>query len=205
MEPVPNTAQLLRAIVATPAAKGVVLVVLLCCVGIGAGVMWVVDQARSGSCEVNHHPDLSIEELIAVKKRFMAYRKAPQTGMRLTGSELSMLIEDRTATPLFLEIEGQSFYAEIAVGSDGSRCWPVQVTGEVSIEDSKAFILPASLTVGALELTPVVEKLRIELLPEHMPSARSANLLQKTRAAAVVDGALQVELYDPQASLFSND
>lgn len=206
MDSTPTTAELFRAILRTPAAKGLALAGLLCAVALGGAMMWVVQQARTGSCKVPEHPELSMQELIAVKKRFMAYRKTPDAGMRLSADEVAMLIEDQTSAPMYLAIDGEKFRAEIAIApEEDGTCWPVSVRGAMSIEDGKAFVLPEILRIGAIDLSGVVEGSRIELRPEHMPSSRSANLLQKTRAAAVVDGGLQVQLRDPQSSLFSND
>lgn len=200
-----TTKELLREILKTRAAQGVLVV------GIAslAGAVWVAldlgQRARQGSCEVKKHRELSIDELIAVKKRLTAYRKNPDEGIRLSSAELAMVIEDQTSAPVFLQIEDASFRAELALAKDEQGCWPVAVEGEVSIEDSKAFVIPHGLVLGALDLSSFVDGLRVELLPEHMPSARSANLLSKTRAAAVVDGGIRVELADPNASLFTND
>lgn len=174
-------------------------------VGASYGVVTLAQRARQGSCEVSQHRELSMQELIAVKKRLAEYRKNPDQGIRLSSEELAMVIEDQTSMPVFLEIEDASFRVELALASDEAACWPIAVEGEVSIEDSKAFVIPHQLQLGSLDLSTFVDGLRVELLPEHMPSARSANLLSKTRAAAVVDGGIRVELADPNASLFTND
>lgn len=174
-------------------------------VAAGWGAVTAVQRARQGSCEVRKHRELSMDELIAVKKRLTDYRKDPSQGIQLTSEELAMVIEDHTSAPVFLDIEDGSFRAELALAAQQERCWPLVVGGQVSIEDSKAFVVPTQLHLGALDLSTFVAGLRVELLPEHMPSARSANLLSKTRAAAVVDGNITVELLDPDASLFTND
>ena len=189
----------------TPAAKKVALAGLVPLGAIGLVLVWLLQQAQAGDCTVSVHPELSIDELIAVKKRFMAYREHPDDGMQLTGSELAMLLEDQAGTPVFLEIEGEAFRAEAALAKQADRCWPVRVSGRFRIDDSKVFVVPETLEIGAVDFTRMVEGVPVELLPEHMPNARSANLLQKTRAAAVVDGRLTVQLRDPNASIFTND
>lgn len=189
----------------TPAAKKVALASAVPLLGLGLVLGWLFQQVHTGDCTVSRHPELSIDELIAVKRRFMDYRKQPEQGMELTGSELAMLLEDQTGSPVFLEIEGEAFRAEAALGRDADKCWPLKVSGRFRIADSKVFVVPDSLKLGAVDLTSMVRGTPVELLPEHMPNARSANLLQKTRAAAVVDGHLTVQLRDPNASIFTND
>lgn len=136
-------------------------------------------------------------ELISVRKRFERYRSSPQSGLTLTGSELSMLLEDRSDVPIFVDVQGDRVIAEVALPSTDSRCWPVKFEGALSVHDGRAIAVPDRLVVGLVDLTPFARGATIELEHDQMPSARASAFLRQTRAAAAASGQLVVELRDP--------
>lgn len=160
----------------------------------GLAVVFVV-QARSTECAIRQHPPLSMQELIDVRRRFDAYRERPDAGLQLTGEELSMLLE--AEVPMFVEVTGQYVNAQVALPSGEGRCWPVDFQGELTVADGVAFLIPESLRIGQVDLTPITRGMRLELLPEHMPTSRAASFLRQTRSASVSSGQMVVELAEP--------
>lgn len=175
-------------------AFGAGLVILI---GIAGATAVVVTQARSSECAVRSHPPLSMAELIDVRKRFDAYRRDPSEGLQLSGEELSMLLEDRADVPVFVDIQGQHVDAQVVLPSSEGRCWPVDFKGQLTVDDGIAYLVPEQLTVGHVDLSPFARGVRMELMPEHMPSAKAASFLRQTRSVRVDDGQMQVELHDP--------
>jgi len=187
----------LKIILATPAARwalGLSAVALL--VG-SVSTWWLLDRARSTECQIVEHEPLSMDELIGVKKRFTAYKRNPEQGLTLTGPEISMLLEDRADIPVYVDVKGEHLHAQVAVPSSDSRCYPIDFEGQISVDNGVAYVTPERLVIGKVDLSGLASGVRMELLPENMPTAKSALFLEQMSTASVQGGEMQVELHAP--------
>ncbi|MEZ4317297.1 MAG: hypothetical protein R3F61_07325 [Myxococcota bacterium] len=192
-----STLDELKAVLRTPGARwtlGILGAVVL--VG-GATTWWIVNRARSTECEIAKHDPLSMDELVSVKKRFTAYKRNPEAGLTLSGPEISMLLEDRADVPVYVDVKGTHLHAQVAVPASDSQCYPIDFEGQISVDDGVAYVTPDRLVIGRVDLSTLARGVRMELLPENMPTAKSALFLEQTRAASVQGGELQVELQAP--------
>lgn len=162
----------------------------------------LVSLAHRGSCEIETHPSLSVDELIDVRQRFEAYRAAPETGFSLAAAELAMLIEDPEAPALFVDLEGTGVTGSVAWPDGFGRCLPVRFDGTVVVEDATVHFEPAHLTVGALDLGWWYRGRTLVFTPEDLPSDRVGHFLSQTRRATVEDGRLEVALRTPASFRF---
>lgn len=193
-----STLEALKALLATRGAKialGIVGGAVVLSVG---SSVWFVSNARSTHCEIQSHDPLSIKQLIAVKKRFTAYKRSPGSGLTLSGAELSMLLEDRADVPVYIDVQGQHMRAQVAVPATNDRCYPIDFEGDISVENGVAYVTPDKLTIGEVDLSSLAHGVRLELLPENMPTTKSALFLRQTRSASVHGGEMHVELHAPK-------
>ena len=165
-----------------------------------AGLLFAA--ARSGPCEVASHRALSVDELIAVRQRFEAYRSTPELGFSLSEEELGMLLEDPEDVPVFLALEGEQVHGQVALPAAVGRCWPVAFSGSLQIDGQKAHFDPARVTLGALDVGWLLGSGAMELLPEQMPTRRTRTFLEATRRGEVVAGRLDVVLVAPETFRF---
>ena len=204
---VPQTtvASELRRILGTRAAQwglGFAAAVLLAST---AATGWVVHEAKSSECDIAQHDPLSMDELIDVKKRFTAYKRNPQAGLTLTGPELSMLLEDRADIPVYIDVQGTEIHAEVAVPASDEQCYPIRFSGTLQVDQGVAAVIPDALVIGSVDLSALAAGVRMELLPEHMPTAKSALFLEQTAAASVTGGQMKVELTAPSEFSLNRD
>ncbi len=181
----------------TPGARIGLAVAALFASAAAMGSAYVYTQARSAECQIATHDPLSMDQLIDVKKRFKNYKRNPDSGITLTGNEISMLLEDRADVPVYVDVRGQHLHAQVAVPSSDHKCWPIDFEGDLSIEGGVAYVTPSRLTVGSVDLSGIASGMRMELLPEHMPTAKAALFLEQTRTAVVDGGEMRVELTAP--------
>lgn len=165
--------------------------------GVGLAAAVLVGLARSGSCEVHRHEPLSVDKLIAVRKRFDAYRDNPDEGIVVDDQELAMLIEDAADVPLYLHLDGEWVGGSIAFPAFGGGCWAVAFHGLLTVDDGRATFTPDALSVGALDLSLIFAGRPWVLQPEQMPSKRVAWFLQHTRHAEVHADQMEVDLMAP--------
>jgi hypothetical protein len=203
--PATSVAGELRRILGTRAARwGLGLAGLLAVAGLGV-TGWVLSEARSSECAIAQHDPLSMDELIDVKKRFTAYKRNPEAGLTLTGAELSMLLEDRADVPVYVDVQGTSLHAEVAVPASDNQCYPIRFSGTLEVDQGVAAVIPDSLVIGSVDLSSLASGVRMELMPEHMPTAKSALFLQQTAAASVDGGQMKVELTAPSEFSLTRD
>lgn len=192
-----TTLQAAIRVLQTPGAKiGLVVTGLLASVA-ALGTVYVYTQARTTDCQIAHHEPLSMDQLIDVKTRFKDYKRNPDAGITLTGNEISMLLEDRADVPVYVDVQGKHLHAQVAVPSSDQKCWPIDFSGDLSVEGGVAYVTPSRLTVGNVDLSGIARGMRVELLPEHMPTAKAALFLEQTRTAVVDEGEMRVELTAP--------
>ncbi len=195
----------LRRIFATRTARWGIGIAAALLVTAAAAAGWVVSEARSTECEIAQHEPLSMEALIDVKKRFKAYKRDPAAGLSLTGPELSMLLEDRADIPVYVDVQGTNLHAEVAVPASDSQCYPIRFSGTLQVDSGVAAVIPDSLVIGSVDLSAIASGVRMELMPEHMPTAKSALFLEQTAAASVDGGQMKVELAAPSEFSLTRD
>ncbi|MCB9679238.1 MAG: hypothetical protein H6737_29310 [Alphaproteobacteria bacterium] len=187
----------LKAILRTRGARWTLGILATAVVVGGGATWWVMSHARSTHCDIAKHEPLSMEQLIDVKKRFTAYKRDPDAGITLTGPELSMLLEDRADVPVYVDVKGEHLHAQIAVPASDTQCYPIDFEGSLAVEGGVAYVTPERLVIGDVDLSALARGVRMELLPENMPTAKAALFLEQTRSASVDGGEMQVELHAP--------
>lgn len=167
--------------------------------GVGLGAAVLLGLARSGTCEVDHHAPLSMDELISVRKRFDVYREHPETSLKVNNHELAMLIEDDSDVPVYLDLDGERVVGSMALPAFGGGCWAVAFDGLLIVDDGLATFTPDVLTVGALNLSMVFGGRPILLHPDQMPSKRVGWFVEQMRHAEVHANQMEVDLMAPNA------
>ncbi|MEQ1569754.1 MAG: hypothetical protein ABMA64_29230 [Myxococcota bacterium] len=164
----------------------------------GAG--WAYVAASAVECEALPREDLSLSEMVQLRRRLDAYRDHPESPLALSGREASFLMREQFDLPAWLAIRGGEVALEARIGETG-RCWNVGFRGELEVRGGRPLVSPDELRVGKLQLGWWLRGRQFEL-PGLEPSeegAPLATLLAHLVQMDVVDGEVYLRLDDPAA------
>lgn len=180
--------------------RRIALGIFLVCVGASAWLAaWALHLARPAACQPMPMSDLSLDEMISVKRRIQAHERDPSATMALTGAEASFLLRDNLNYPVQIAVHEDTVSARLALPDETGRCYNVAFEGHVDVRDGVAHVVPASLVVGDLDLTPMLAGTSMAIDPRDVTSEHVRALLSHVRVLEIVDGHLVVRIDDLKA------
>lgn len=180
--------------------RGFRLMAAVACTGallVAISVGWVYAQVRPVHCEPFAVSDLSIEEMIAIKRRVEQYERDPSAPLTLNGREASFLLADNMRYPVRVALDGTEVEAELAVPQRGTeRCYNIDFRGKVTIDEGVARVVPSRLTIGELDLSGWLAGTQLVVEDTDLSGEHARRLLSRTRHLEVIDSHLLVQIDD---------
>ncbi len=167
----------------------------VCTAALGGAVWWSLDQAQSPTCRElpEYTPDFA--HVVAFSRRLRAYQQDASTNalLAMTATELSYFLGHGETVRMATHFEADQVHARVAVPRSDS-CYNIDFVGDVTIDEGIATLVPVHMTVGDLDVSPVVRGMAFHITPEDLPDGRVAALLRNTRHLHVDGGRLVIDL-----------
>lgn len=164
----------------------------------GIATSWLWSRALSRECATLEREDLSLEEMVAIKRRVDAYRRDLEGSLELSGREASFLVREYLRVPGWLAVEADALHLELRI-PDGQECYNVSFEGRVGVLDGVAAVEPERLVIGQLDLTRLLRGRSIELRGRQLGSASVAALLDHTTSLQIHEDTIELRVDDPEA------
>lgn len=182
-------------------ALGVVGAVLVGAIAAAVYVNGLLQQMRSPTCEAWAPVDLSIEELIALKRRKEAYQNSVDPGAMLSvdGTQATALLMESLDFDVRLIVVDDLVDATLVAERAEDECYNVHYVGRLEVRDGIAYATPERLFVGEVDWSPWVRGWRFTIPPDRVGDAAVAKALANTERLDVRGGEIAFRLYDPWA------
>lgn len=171
-------------------------VVVAATVGGGLALGALLSQAIEPECRELPREDLTIVEMGQLRRVVDRYKADPAVPMRLTPRQASFLLREEFELPVWVNVIGAEVTFESRVPRFG-RCWSVSFDGDLSISDGVATVVPRTLVIGHLALTPVLTGWPWTVIPAQLQLPRARELLGHVVDAHVEDEQIVVSVDDP--------
>lgn len=185
--------------------RSVVVKVLLAVGGLGfiglvagagyARSLWV--KAISDHCEVLPEPELTLDEMVALKWRHEAWQRDnnPEARLQLDVRELSFLLQGRFPFDVAIdEAEGLA-RIRLAVPAGGGQCWNVDYRGHIEVVDGVATLQPERVLVGEADLTFFLGR-QMRFSADDLKDPKAAEMLANAQHIEMQGGLVRVALID---------
>lgn len=159
---------------------------------------WAVQAAGPDPCMELRQAEFTLEELIATKDKVLDYERDPVGELVLSGKEASFVLADNLKYPVWIETRGEELFVEFAL-PEQDRCYNIVFQGTVEVTDGAATVVPSTLWVGGLDLSPWARGQVLQAVPEDLTSPEAQKLLRQTRSLEVVGDELHVAVDDPRS------
>lgn len=174
---------------------------------IGVGLGWRAAMSQSlvsRSCESLPDVDLTVPEIVALKKRWQAYVRSsdPDATVAVTPREATFLLRAESDLGVFLSAAGERLDARITVPANPG-CYNVHFAGGVQVNEGLAVLDVDALRIGATDLSGltglsgVLAGSKQAVGPDDIADPRLGELLRNVDRLAVRDGELHVRFADP--------
>ena len=175
------------------------LVLLL--IGGGAFVSAQWSAAVSDTCDTWEPVDIAMENLIALKRRKNAWQASMVDDARLEMSdrEVNFILRGTTDYELLATFEGDRIQARITDPLARGGCLNVRFGGRAWVDNRVVYVVPDQITVGEVDLTPLLGGRRLALTPDQAEGWVDPAVLDAVRNAEkifVEDSTVNVQLYD---------
>jgi len=174
---------------------GVGVLVTLAMLTLASSYVWSL--ALSDACQELERVDLSIEEMVALKKKVDDAVREGSNVVILTGPETSFVLREFLRLPVFIEV-GEGQVGLQAAWPRDEQCYNVAFRGELAIVDGVAFLHPQTLMVGELDLSWWLGD-TIEVSPMALTDDDTVALLDHLQRVEVDGEHVRVEVDDLQA------
>lgn len=178
--------------------RGIAVGLVLTVVVLVAAAAWLWSLALSDECEELQRADLSIDELVAIKRRVDDYRRDPTAPLHLSGREASFLLREQWRYPVFVSLGDDRVRVQATVPDDRG-CYNVHFEGRVSVQQGVAAVRASSLVVGRLDLTPWIDGRSFEVRPADLSGPHASFLLEQMILLQVEGDEVAVRVEDPKA------
>ena len=185
--------ELLRSRFLRGVAVGVGITLLAAVVGVG----WVRSRALSSECADLRREDLSIDEMIAIKRRVDDYRRDPSRPLELSGREASFLVREHLRMQAWLGVSGDQIELDLRIPTR-ERCYDVAFLGTLEVVDGVAHLVPTSFVVGRLDLSWWAGGSAYEIGSGQVSEPGAARLLAHVTSLKVAQGRIAIEVDDPE-------
>jgi len=175
--------------------RGVAIGLAVAFVGLALYGNALYRSALQDECVPLPPADLTMDELIAVRKRVQAYQvdPAPDADLVLGAAEIAAVYGDGASLTFRILMLGDRARIDLTLPTEGG-CWNVVYAGQVSVDDGLMTLIPDDLQVGDTDLGPFVRHRRLTVRSEQVPDATLSRMLGNMRMMWVKDGVLHVQL-----------
>jgi len=171
--------------------------ILLGMTSLGASYVYLI--AGPSRCEVLQPTDMTMDQLKQVKRKVTDYEANPNGEIHLDGSEASFILADNLKYPVKISVDGEEMVASLLIRADQQeRCYNVQFTGSVAVEDGNATVVPSQLMVGGLNLSWLFGGRTFHIDPEVVGKGAAGQMLEQTETLRLEDSQLHIDLEDPR-------
>lgn len=179
------------------------VVAAACVAGLIGGGQWVNTQwtlAQSDTCDVWEPVDITIEELIALKRRKNAWQAAMDdtAWFDMSDTEVNFLLRGMTDYEILASFQGDVVEAHITAPNP-QGCYNVRYRGVAAVHDGVVIVVPETLIVGRLDLTAWVAGRRFSADGPQLTGwvdERVLSALHNAQDVEVVDSRLRMRLFD---------
>lgn len=171
------------------------------CLGIGVtglGGSWAAWAVGPEPCMEIRHAQFTIDELIVTTDKVRAYESEPEGELVLSGREVSFVLADGLKFPVWIETRGDELFVQAALPQE-ELCYNVEFQGQVVVGDGHAEVVPSSLTVGRLDVSPVVKGRPFAASAEDIESDLAKRLLEQMVTMRVSGDQVHVAVRDPRS------
>jgi hypothetical protein len=177
--------------------RGVVVgVAISVMVGVGV-VLTLRSMALSPECADLRREDLTLDEMIAIKRRVDGYRRDPSGALVLSGREASFIVREHLRVQAWLGVNGDEIEVDLRI-PQAQRCYDVTFHGQVEVADGVVRVVPTVIRVGRLDLTWWAGGTPYEIRSEQVSEEAAADLLGHVVSLQVDEGTIAVRLDDPE-------
>jgi hypothetical protein len=154
--------------------------------------------AISEECATLPRELLTVDEMVALRQRVDDYVADPSAPIAFSGREASFVVREILGVPAWVDAEGSDVSAQFRVPS-GTRCYDVSFRGTFDVKDGVAHVVPSSLVVGRLDLSPLAAGRPYAFAPARVDSEPARDLLGHVVRLWVSDGIVKFHVDDPSA------
>ena len=164
---------------------------------LGASYVYLI--AGPARCEVLQPTDLTMDQLLQVKRKVTDYEANPSGEIHLDGNEASFILADNLKYPVKIAVAGEQMEADLLIRAEGQeRCYSVAFTGSIEVDNGRATVIPSRLMVGALDLSWLARGQTFKIDRDLVGIGAAGDMLEQTERLRVEDGQLHVNLEDPR-------
>ncbi len=199
----PKVGDVVRAVLRSPLTQGLVGLVAAGSIMSAIYGTWIYRLALSPECAEVQKVDLSMDEIIALKRRRERYQRnpLPDAHLELTGSELSFLLRNKAyAFKIYLELFDNEVTVRGSLPREQGGCYNLAFHGRMTVVQGVARMHPNSLVIGEADLTSWANWYTgdegILLFSKDMPDPRSADLLANITSMRIEAGMAIVQVRD---------
>ena len=157
----------------------------------------VYSRVVSETCQDVEIVDISIEDLIALKRRKEAYQIDPfNNELGLTGEEVSFLMRGNFEGGARVWFTDGLTEVRATVPREGG-CYNLYFSGDLRVDAGTVNIQPEEMSVGDLDLTPWLAGRVYSLRPEDFEDPLLIEQLHNTTRIEVRGDQLFIEVHDP--------
>jgi len=160
----------------------------------GVSLAYTWSLATSG-CEELRRSDLSLHDMVMIKRQIDKAEKEPATPIQLNGEEATFLLADNLRLPVYIDAADDELHAHVVLEQE-ARCFDIRFQGRVEVDKGVASVMPSRLKLGSLDLSSVLGD-RVWTLPDWLlGDPEVAAVLDNTDRRRVAGGTIEVQMED---------
>ena len=160
--------------------------------GVSAAYTWSL--ATSG-CDELRRSDLSLHDMVMIKRQIDKAEKEPTTAIQLNGEEATFLLADNLRLPVYIDAADDELLAHVVL-EQKERCIDIRFQGRVEVDQGVASVMPSRLKLGSLDLSSVLGD-RMWTLPDWLVGDHEvAAVLDNTDRLRVEGDTIEVQMED---------
>ena len=130
---------------------------------------WIWTRAFSETCDRVPFVDLSIKDIVQIRRRSESYRKSTNTNdyFELSDKEISFLMKDMFSFDVWVAFDGQKLHSKVAYPVEGG-CYNLDFRGTVQVVDTVAEVSVTHLDVGQYNVDSWVGGRSFQFRPEDL-------------------------------------
>ncbi|TVQ91311.1 MAG: hypothetical protein EA397_09620 [Deltaproteobacteria bacterium] len=187
-----------------------VLIALIGGVGMGVGLGWRAAVQRtllSARCEPIERVELSIDDIVALKRRWKRFLRASAQELAhfdVSPAELAFLLSGESSADIALQATGDRLVARAAVPM-ASGCYNIYFQGGFRIDEGVAILEVERLVIGDTDISDLgalggaLGGSRQVVAPEDLQDEDLAGRLRNIQRLRIEEGRVRVRFVDTEA------
>ena len=159
-------------------------------------VAWAVDAAKPAACISLDKAELTLQEIISVKRQVDAHQEdAVDHMLRFNGREATFILAEHFEYPVWVSVHDHKLEARLALPDNG-YCYNIEFQGHVEIEEGIASVVPSHLLIGRLDLSTLLNGHQFILDAQTERADGMSHLLRHIHHLAVEEDHIVLQLDD---------